>query len=170
MVDDYRGYKALFRQEGDAPPVREAGCLAHVRRKFVDLLKMNGSSVAAKALVCIGYLYEPEQVIIYRPHEEKRRRRNVKPLVEVFNGWLNENKVTSALDGALYRVIGDVIEKLPSWPASLLDKLLPYLINLIINPLQRQRSCCLAAQGFAGWIQRNGISLLLMTWCLPMII
>lgn len=44
MVDDYGGYKALLRPEGDTPvPVKEAGCLAHVRRKFADLFKMNGS-------------------------------------------------------------------------------------------------------------------------------
>jgi len=74
MVDDYGGYKALLRPEGDTPvPVKEAGCLAHVRRKFADLFKMNGSPGAKEALTRIGYLYRLEESIRQRPAEQKRR-------------------------------------------------------------------------------------------------
>ena len=48
MADGYAGYSALFCDgQESAPPVasgiREAGCMAHVRRKFMALYKMNGS-------------------------------------------------------------------------------------------------------------------------------
>ena len=48
VADGYAGYRALFRdgQEGAppvAPGIREVGCMAHVRRKFMVLYRMNGS-------------------------------------------------------------------------------------------------------------------------------
>lgn len=48
VADGYAGYRALFRdgQEGAppaAPGICEAGCMAHVRRKFMELYRMNGS-------------------------------------------------------------------------------------------------------------------------------
>jgi transposase len=45
MVDDYAGYKALFK-EG----ITELGCWAHARRKFFDLHKANKSEIALEAL------------------------------------------------------------------------------------------------------------------------
>lgn len=95
MVDDYTWYKALFRPEDDdAPVITEAGCLAHVRRKFVDLFKMNGSPRAAEALVYIGYLYDLEQVIRDRSADQKRRwrRRYAKLLLKEFHEWLTEKE------------------------------------------------------------------------------
>lgn len=55
LVDDFGGYKALFRNG-----ILELGCWAHVRRKFFDLYAANKSSVAAEALQRIGALYAVE--------------------------------------------------------------------------------------------------------------
>jgi transposase len=49
MVDDYAGYKALFR-----PGMTELACLAHARRKFFDLFAANQSPIAKEALERIG--------------------------------------------------------------------------------------------------------------------
>lgn len=55
MVDDFAGYKALF-----ANGVTELGCMAHARRKFVDLEKASGSVIAAEAVRRIAVLYRIE--------------------------------------------------------------------------------------------------------------
>jgi hypothetical protein len=52
MVDDYAGYKALFR-EG----VTELACWVHVRRKFVEVVQASGSALAQEAVERIGVLY-----------------------------------------------------------------------------------------------------------------
>ncbi|EMV2260440.1 IS66 family transposase, partial [Escherichia coli] len=206
VVDGYAGYSALFRdvQEGEPPEpsgIREAGCLAHVRRKFMDLYRMNGSPGAREALMQIRALYILERTIRSRPAEQKRRwrRRYARPRMEAFHAWLSAGEKTSAPGGALHGAITyalkrwaalttylddgrvpvdnnrceqmmrpvaqgrkswlfagslrggermaelltllhtarlnglepvawlrDVLEKLPSWPASRLDELLPY--------------------------------------------
>lgn len=55
MVDDYGGYKALF-----ANGVTELGCWAHARRKFVDLHKASGSTIAQEAIGRFAALYRIE--------------------------------------------------------------------------------------------------------------
>ena len=59
MVDEFTGYKALFRGE-----VVELACLAHVRRKFFDLHQANGSPFATEALRRMGELYAIEDAAI----------------------------------------------------------------------------------------------------------
>jgi len=56
MVDDYGGYKALFKQG-----IIEFACLAHARRKFFELHAANGSPIAAEALRRIAALYAIER-------------------------------------------------------------------------------------------------------------
>lgn len=50
VVDGYGGYRALF----DQGYVQEAGCWAHVRRKFFDQYKANGSQVALRQTESAG--------------------------------------------------------------------------------------------------------------------
>jgi hypothetical protein len=58
VCDDFSGYKALF-----AKGVLEAGCMAHARRKFVELHQANKSELAATALQYIGQLYGIEREV-----------------------------------------------------------------------------------------------------------
>ena len=55
MVDDYSGYKALFRARGI-----ELGCLAHARRKYFDLNAAQANPIALEALEQIAALYAIE--------------------------------------------------------------------------------------------------------------
>lgn len=55
MVDDYSGYKALFRAG-----VTELGCLAHARRKYFDLNAAQANPIALEALERIAALYAIE--------------------------------------------------------------------------------------------------------------
>lgn len=118
VVDGYAGYSALFRggQEGESPVasgIREAGCLAHVRRKFMELYRMNGSPGAREQ---IRALYILERTIRFRPAEQKRRwrRRYARPRMEAFHAWLSAGEKTSAPGGALH---GAITYALKRWQA-----------------------------------------------------
>lgn len=121
VVDGYAGYSALFRdgQEGErAVPsgIREAGCMAHVRRKFMELYRMNGSPGAREALMQIRALYTLERTIRDRPAEQKRRWRHryAKPRLAAFHAWLTATEKTSSPGGGLH---GAVTYALKRWPA-----------------------------------------------------
>ena len=58
VCDDFSGYKALFDKG-----VVEVGCMAHARRKFVELHTANKSSIAGTALELIRQLYQVERDI-----------------------------------------------------------------------------------------------------------
>jgi transposase len=85
-ADGYAGFQRLY--EGGR--IREAGCWAHVRRKFYDLEQAHGSQIAAEAVARIGALYEIEKLIRGRPPEERRgaRQTRAKPLLEDLKEWL----------------------------------------------------------------------------------
>ncbi len=52
VCDDYSGYKALFLDR----VITEVGCMAHARRKFVELRLANKNALAATAIELIGQL------------------------------------------------------------------------------------------------------------------
>jgi len=88
QADGYAGYDQVY--EGGR--IQEAGCMAHVRRKFYDLHVAHNSPVAAEALERIGALYAIEKEIRGRPPAERREIRTArsKPLMESLKGWLEE--------------------------------------------------------------------------------
>lgn len=99
------GYKALFKSG-----ITELACLAHARRKFFDLYKANQSPIAQEALVRIGKLYAIDQAgrdldILQR---QALRQREARPVLDALFAWLRET-----------------LEKLPAWPNSRIDELLP---------------------------------------------
>lgn len=96
MVDDYSGYKALF-----GLGVVELGCLAHARRKFVDLHQANGSPIAEEALRRIAELYALESqargwAVAAR---QALRREQARPRLQALRAWLIETRQTVA-DGS----------------------------------------------------------------------
>lgn len=62
QVDGYQAYKTLVTRRGKSniAPVRLAFCLAHARRKFVDVVKLTGSSEALSILARIAEIYRIE--------------------------------------------------------------------------------------------------------------
>jgi transposase len=67
----------------------EAGCWAHVRRKFFDVHTATGSPIAKEALDRIGQLYAVEKVINRSPPERRRQQRQLqsKPIAEALAAW-----------------------------------------------------------------------------------
>ena len=84
--DDYVGYDAVLKLEDRI----EAGCMAHARRKFDELLKTGTSAIAAPALQRIAALYRIEQEAAESTPDERlavRQARSV-PLWKEFNLWM----------------------------------------------------------------------------------
>lgn len=86
QADSYAGFNRLF--EGGA--IRHAACMAHVRRKFYELLQAHKSPVAEEALRRIGELYAIEDTIRGKPSDERRevRQQRARPLLESLRQWL----------------------------------------------------------------------------------
>lgn len=95
VCDDYGGYKALF-----AAGVIEAGCMAHARRYFVDLVKTDKSTIAVTAVDFIGQLYGIEREVKSMPPEQRlqERRRRALPITQALHDWLTAQR-TKVVDG-----------------------------------------------------------------------
>jgi len=75
-ADGYAGFAELYeRAEGRPAKVTEVACWAHVRRKFFDVHKANGSDIAREALERIGALFDIERGITGQSPERRRRAR-----------------------------------------------------------------------------------------------
>jgi transposase len=86
QADAYSGFDELY-VDGR---IVEAGCWAHVRRKFYDFHETTQSPIAAEALQRIGELYAIEAAIRGRLPQERARVRNARagPLLESLKMWL----------------------------------------------------------------------------------
>jgi transposase len=96
QADGYAGYERLYeqREEQQKPPIVEAACWAHVRRKFFDIHAANtrlntnsrsqGALIAEAVLHRIASLYAVEQSIRGSPSDERSRIRQLqtKPKLE----------------------------------------------------------------------------------------
>jgi transposase len=120
VVDGYAGYQALFEKDkkGNEPRVLEAGCMAHVRRKFFDLFSANKSPVAKRALEMIRELYKLERKIKQRPPDKKRqwRQRYAKPYLAAFHTWLVLQQAQSAPSSGLRKALDYTLKR---WPVLL---------------------------------------------------
>ena len=90
VCDDFSGYKTLF-----ALGVTEVGCMAHARRKFVELHLSGKSVVAATAIELIAQLYSVKREIKALPLDARldRRRRRSAPIADALHGWLTAQRV-----------------------------------------------------------------------------
>jgi transposase len=90
VVDDFSGYDALLKLEERI----EAGCLAHCRRRFDELVKFKGSPVAEEALQRIATLYKIERGVAELSNESRLaiRQQRAKPHWEELHVWLQLQK------------------------------------------------------------------------------
>lgn len=84
--DEFKGYESVLKLEGRTA----AGCLAHARRKFDELVKVNQSPVAMQAVQRIAWLYRIEREARDLPEDERlaMRQARSKPLWEELHVWL----------------------------------------------------------------------------------
>ena len=79
-ADGYAGFNDLYR----AGKVTEVACMAHIRRKFVDVHKSQGSAIAEEAIKRIAQLYDVEKEVRGRPPDDrvKARQSKSKPIFD----------------------------------------------------------------------------------------
>jgi transposase len=70
--------------------------MAHIRRKFYDLMEAHQSPIASEAIERIGLLYAIEMDIRGRSPDERRKVRNARarPLLESMHRWLQISLAT----------------------------------------------------------------------------
>ena len=86
-ADGYAGFEDLYRS-GD---IREVACMAHVRRKFVDVHKAQGSAIADEAIRRIAELYAVEKMARGLPPDKRAeiRQAEARPAFHGLEAWLN---------------------------------------------------------------------------------
>nr|WP_067286332.1 IS66 family transposase [Marinobacterium profundum] len=108
ICDDYSGYKASFKQG-----ITEIGCMAHARRKFVELHVAGKSQIAGQAVEYIKQLYDVEREARDLTALERQRLRQdkAKPIADALHHWMqaqrlkipNGTATANALDYSLKR-------------------------------------------------------------------
>jgi transposase len=86
QADAFAGFNKLY----ESGAIQEAPCMAHIRRKFFDLIKAHNSPIAAEAVQRIAALYLIEKEIKGRSADERRsvRAARAKPLFDDLRRWL----------------------------------------------------------------------------------
>lgn len=85
QADAFAGFNALYGER-----IVEAGCWAHVRRKFYDLAQAGPSPAADEALQRIAVLYRIEAGIRGQPSARRQVARQARagPLLEELKTWM----------------------------------------------------------------------------------
>jgi transposase len=130
QTDGYKGYDFLDNNKN----VRHIGCLAHARRKFMDVVKAQGKNrKAGSADVALSYIkklymlerearkqsYSIEQ--IHQMRQEKSR-----PIMDNFLKWLQKKSGTTPPKGLLGKAISYTLKQ---W-----DRLIGYLEDGRLSP------------------------------------
>ncbi len=130
QTDGYIGYELI----GKRPGIRHLGCLAHVRRKFFDVEKINKGSprkgVAREALDIIKEIYAVERKADHLemdPDQRKAlRQEEAKPLLDKLKAHLDTYKDSAPPKSLLGKAIAYALNQ---W-----DLLLVYLEDGILRP------------------------------------
>ena len=122
-ADGYAGFNGLF---GDAK-ASEVACMAHVRRKFVDVQQSQGSAIAEEAIKRIAMLYgiEKEARGCYPEERVAQRQRQAKPVFDELETWLHIQLPKISGKSPLAKTIRYALARLP--------KTRPYLDNGILE-------------------------------------
>ena len=109
-ADGFAGFNGLFGPDGAS----EQACMAHVRRKFVEVYEREGSTIAREAIKRIAKLYAVEKAVRGKPAEERATMREdqAKPIFQGLETWLEEqlpkisgkSKLAEAIRYALGRI------------------------------------------------------------------
>jgi hypothetical protein len=86
-ADGYAGFEDLYRSGS----MHEVACMAHVRRKFVDIHKAQGSAIADEAIGRIAQLHAVEKEARGSPSDRRVniRQTRAKPIFDNLEVWLH---------------------------------------------------------------------------------
>ena len=133
MVDDYSGYKALFRAG-----VTELGCLAHARRKYFDLHAAQANPIALEALERIAALYaiEAQGKDLDIAERTQLRQAQAQPLLRSMHDWLLRTRVAVANGGGTAKAIDYSLKRWVALSRYVDDGSLPIDNNPVENAIR----------------------------------
>ena len=145
--DEFLGYAAALKLPGR----KAAGCLAHARRKFDELIKVNQSPVAQQAVQRIAMIYRVERESKELTSDERHAVRHTrsKPLWEELHVWLRLERARVPEGSAVARAIDYSLNAWEPLTAHLRDGAVPVDNNHIEN-LMRPWAMGRKAWLFAG--------------------
>jgi len=122
-ADGYAGYEELYRNHG----IKEVACMAHIRRKFVDMHRSQGSSIAEEAILRISQLYAVEKEARDSPPDQRAaiRQAKAKHIFDDLQDWLGKQLTTISGKSPLAQAIRYALTRM--------RRLRPYLANGILE-------------------------------------
>ncbi|MCR9089214.1 MAG: IS66 family transposase [Rhodobacteraceae bacterium] len=143
-ADGYSGFNGLFGDDN----AREMACMAHVRRKFVDVFASQGSAIAEEAIRRIADLYAVEKEARGKPPDERvaLRQAKSKPIFDDLEEWLHAQLPRISGKSPLAQAIRYALGRLP--------KARPYLDNgaLSLDNHSAERAMKPVAIGWKNWM------------------
>lgn len=134
-ADGYSGFNELYR----SGRVREVACMAHIRRKVVDVHKSQGSTIAEKIIRRIAALYGIEKEVRGQSPEDRaaNRHKKARPLLDDLEHWLGDQLPKISGKSELAKAIRYALTRI--------KKLRPYLDHGILeidnNCAERSMRC-----------------------------
>jgi len=118
-ADGYSGFNDLYRRGA----IQEVACLAHIRRKFIDVHQSQGLEMAEEAIRRIAALYAVEKAVRGLPPEDRARLRQAeaKPVFDDLEPWFAAQLTKISGISELAKAIRYALTRL--------TKLRPYLDN-----------------------------------------
>ena len=122
-ADGYSGFNGLFGEN----KASEMACMAHIRRKFVDVQQSQGSAIAQEAIKRIAKLYAVEKLARGKSPEERvaLRQKHAKPIFDDLEDWLQAQLPKISGKSPLAQAIRYALGRLP--------KARPYLENGVLE-------------------------------------
>ena len=143
-ADGYSGFNDLYR----SGRVREIACMAHVRRKFVDVFKSQGLAIAEEAIKRIAVLYGVEKEARGRSPEDRAaiRQEKAKTLFDELEAWLGAQLPKISGKSELAKAIRYALTRM--------KKMRPYLDHgiLELDNNSAERSMRGVAVGRKNWL------------------
>ncbi|MEM1152274.1 MAG: IS66 family transposase [Pseudomonadota bacterium] len=143
-ADGYSGFNGVFGQD----KASEMACMAHVRRKFVDVFASQGNAIAEEAIRRIAELYAVEKDARGKSPEARvaLRQARAKPIFDDLEAWLHAQLPKISGKSPLAQAIRYALGRMP--------KARPYLENghLEIDNNTAERAVKPVAIGRKNWI------------------
>lgn len=143
-ADGYSGFNGLFGHD----KADEMACMAHVRRKFVDVFASQGNAIAEEAIRRIAELYAVEKDARGRSPEARvaLRQARAKPIFDDLEAWLHAQLPKISGKSPLAQAIRYALGRMP--------KARPYLENghLELDNNTAERAVKPVAIGRKNWI------------------
>lgn len=125
QVEGYQAYKTLVKRRGksNVAPMRLAFCLAHARRKFVDVVKLTGSSEALSILARIAEVYRIEAKLRGESADTRLtvRRRETAPIMRELKVQLTDLSEEVSSKSALGKAVSYALNHWSGLTACLTD-------------------------------------------------